>query len=270
LSWNVAGRRYKQEVRTLATFDRARLRHVGCITYVGHATVLVELDGTRVLTDPVLRDRIAYILRIAPPPPPETVEDLDAVVISHAHHDHLDMPSLRRIPREVPVIAPPGCAPLVRKSGHELIEVTAGTSVRVGSVEVRAIPADHEGRRLPTDRPLPTVGYVIGSRVSFYGDTDVFDAMGTQADGLDVALLPIWGWGPKVGPGHMDPERAARAAALMRPRIAVPIHWGTLARPGVWWRNDPALPTRRFTELVAQQAPEVAVRVLAPGDRLAL
>jgi L-ascorbate metabolism protein UlaG (beta-lactamase superfamily) len=243
---------------------------VGGITYVGHATVLVEIDGTRVLTDPVLRDRIAYILRIAPPPPPETVADLDAVLISHAHHDHLDMPSLRRIPRDVPVIAPPGCAALVRKSGHEVIEAAAGTSVRVGDVDIRAIPAEHEGRRLPTDSRMATVGYVIGSRVSFYGDTDVFETMGEHADGLDVALLPIWGWGPKVGPGHMDPERAARAVALMKPRIAVPIHWGTLARPGVWWRNDPALPTRRFAELVAEHAPEVTVRVLAPGERLAL
>ena len=240
------------------------------VTYVGHATVLVELAGTRVLTDPVLRDRIAYIMRIAPTPPADTVEDLDAVLISHAHHDHLDVPSLRRIPRDVPVIAPSACAPVLRKSGHELIEVEAGTSVHVGNIEVLAIPADHEGRRLPTHRRLPTVGYVIGSRVSFFGDTDVFDSMGDQAQGLDVAMLPVWGWGPKVGPGHLDPERAARAAALIRPRIAVPIHWGTLARPGVWWRNDPAMPTRRFTELVAEHAPDVAVQVLAPGERLAL
>ena len=105
------------------------------ITYVGHATVLVELDGTRVLTDPMLRDRIAYILRIAPLPPPETIENLDAVLISHAHHDHLDVPSLRRIPPDVPIIAPPRAAPLLRRrSGHEVIEVEAGTRVRVGNV----------------------------------------------------------------------------------------------------------------------------------------
>jgi L-ascorbate metabolism protein UlaG (beta-lactamase superfamily) len=243
---------------------------VSSITYVGHATVLVEHGGARVLTDPVLRNRIAHILRIAPPPPPETVENLDAVLISHAHHDHLDMPSLRRIPPEVPVIAPPGCAALVRKSGHELIEAVAGTSVRVGDIDVRVIPARHEGRRKPTDRRLPTVGFVIDSRVSFYGDTDVFEAMGELAGTLDVALLPVWGWGPRVGPGHMNPSRAARAAALIRPRIAVPIHWGTLMRPGVWWRHDTGLPTRQFAELVAQQAPEVTVQVLAPGEQMAL
>ena len=241
------------------------------ITYVGHATALIELDGTRVLTDPMLRDRIAYILRIAPLPPPETVENLDAVLISHAHHDHLDVPSLRRIPLDVPIIAPPRAAPLLRRrSGHEVIEAEAGTNVRVGNVDVLAIPAKHEGRRLPTDPRLPTVGFVIGARVSFYGDSDVFDGMGDLAGMLDVSLLPVWGWGPRVGPGHMNPSRAARAAALIRPRIAVPIHWGTLMRPGVWWRHDTALPTRQFAELVAQQAPEVTVRVLAPGERLAL
>jgi L-ascorbate metabolism protein UlaG (beta-lactamase superfamily) len=241
------------------------------VTYVGHATALVELDGTRVLTDPMLRGRIAYILRIAPLPPPDTVENLDAVLISHAHHDHLDIPSLRRIPLDVPIIAPPRAAPLLRRrAGHEVIEVEAGTSVRVGNVDVLAIPAKHEGRRLPTDPRLPTVGFVIGSRVSFYGDTDVFEEMSDLAGTLDVALLPVWGWGPRVGPGHMNPARAARAAALIRPRIAVPIHWGTLMRPGVWWRHDTALPTRQFSELVAQQAPEVTVQVLAPGERLEL
>ncbi len=244
---------------------------MGNITYVGHATVLVELDGTRVLTDPVLRDRIAFILRIGPMPAPDTLENLDAVLISHAHHDHLDVPSLRQIPRDVPIIAPPGAAPLLRRrSGHEVIEAAAGTSVRVGNVDVVAIPAKHEGRRLPTDPRLPTVGFVIGSRVSFYGDTDVFDAMRDLEGTLDVSMLPVWGWGPRVGRGHMNPARAARAAALIQPRIVVPIHWGTLMRPGVWWRHDTALPTRQFAELVAQQAPDVTVHVLSPGERLAL
>ena len=240
------------------------------VTYVGHSTVLVELNGTRVLTDPVLRDRIAHIWRIAPSPPADTVEGLDAVLISHAHHDHLDMPSLRRVPPEVPVIAPPGCAARVRRTGHEVIEVVPGTRVTVGGTDVLAIPAEHEGRRLPTDSRLETVGFVIGSRVAFFGDTDLFDGMADLAGDLDVALLPIWGWGPRVGPGHLNPERAARAAALLRPRVAVPIHWGTLARPLVWWRAEPAMPAHQFAEKVAEHAPGVAVHVLAPGERLDL
>jgi L-ascorbate metabolism protein UlaG (beta-lactamase superfamily) len=246
--------------------------HGDGITYVGHATTLVELGGTRLLTDPLLRSRVGPIRRIVALPGADSSAGLDAVLISHAHHDHLDVPSLRRIPRDVPVIAPPGCARLVRRTGHDVVEMEAGASIRVGTVDVLAIPAEHDGRRLPVGSSAPAVGYMIGAaaRVCFFGDTDLFAAMGELATGLDVALLPVWGWGPRVGPGHLDPERAARAAAMLRPRIAVPIHWGTVARPRVWWRADPAMPARRFATLVGVYAPLVTVRILAPGERLAL
>jgi L-ascorbate metabolism protein UlaG (beta-lactamase superfamily) len=244
----------------------------GGITYVGHSSVLIELDGTRVLTDPVLRGRVGYIRRIVPPPAAEAGADLDAILISHAHHDHLDLPSLRRLPAQVPVVAPPGCAKIVRRTGRRVIEAAAGDRVRIGNVDVAAVAAEHDGRRLPIGAQLPAVGFVIGNgpRVCFFGDTDLFDAMGDLAGDLEVALLPIWGWGPRVGPGHLDPERAAQAAALLAPRIVVPIHWGTLAGPRVWWRDDPGLPARAFTERMAVHAPEVTVRVLAPGERLEL
>ncbi len=119
---------------------------------------------------------------------------------------------------------------------------------------------------------MPAVGYVVSgtSRVAFFGDTDVFDGLSDLAGDLDVAMLPVWGWGPRVGPGHLDPERAARATALLAPRIAVPIHWGTLARAGVRWRADPEMPARRFAELVAAGVPAVTVRILQPGERLEL
>ena len=241
------------------------------ITFVGHSTTLIEMDGVRLLTDPVLTERIGYIHRIVPAPP--RCPTVDAVLISHAHHDHLDLRSLRRVPRGVPVIAPRGSAHVVRRwTSHDVTEVTAGTSVRVGGVDVVAAPAAHDGRRLPVGPKLPAVGYVVQgtARVAFFGDTDVFDGMRDLARGLDVALLPVWGWGPRVGPGHMDPERAARAAALLAPRIAVPIHWGTLAGPRVWWRADPGMPARRFGELVARHAPGVIARILEPGGRLEL
>ena len=161
-------------------------------------------------------------------------------------------------PAEVPVIAPAGSAEIVRRwTRHEVVEVAAGASVRVGAVDVVVTPAAHDGRRLPIGRPQPAVGFLVRgtSRVLFFGDTDVFAGMADLAGDLDVALLPVWGWGPRVGPGHMDPERAAHAAALLAPRVAVPIHWGTLAGPRVWWRADPELPTRRFAEPLAAHAP---------------
>jgi L-ascorbate metabolism protein UlaG (beta-lactamase superfamily) len=241
------------------------------VTYVGHATTLIEVDGTQVLTDPVLTSRIGHIRRIAAPP--RAYPRADAVLISHAHHDHLDLRSLRRLRDDILVIAPSGAAQVIRRwTRYPVIEVAAGARVRVGTVDVHATPAEHDGRRLPLGPYVPAIGYVVEgtSRVAFFGDTDVFDGMRDLAGKLDVALLPIWGWGSRVGPGHMDPERAARAAALLAPRIAVPVHWGTLAGPRVWWRADPAAPSLRFAELVAAHAPDVTVRILAPGDRLAL
>jgi L-ascorbate metabolism protein UlaG (beta-lactamase superfamily) len=241
------------------------------VTYVGHATTLIEVDGTRLLTDPVLMSRIGYIRRIVPPPSASL--HVDAVLISHAHHDHLDLRSLRRLPKDVPVVASPGSARVVRRwTRRQVIEAMVGDRVRLGAVEVLVTPAEHDGRRLPLGPELPAVAYVVEgtSRVAFFGDTDLFDGMGDLDGGLDVALLPIWGWGPRVGPGHLDPELAARATALLGPRIVVPIHWGTLAGPRVWWRDDPAAPARRFEELVAVHAPDVTVRILAPGERLAL
>ena len=118
------------------------------------------------------------------------------------------------------------------------------------------------------------VGYVVEGprRVYWAGDTALFDGMRDLAEDLDVALLPIWGWGPTLGPGHLDPERAARALAMLRPRFAVPVHWGTLAPLGakrVWpWLFE--RPAREFVEWAQRLAPEVEVRVLKPGQSLRL
>ena len=241
----------------------------GLITYVGHATTLIEIDGTRLLTDPVLGERVLHLRRLVavPDPPPR----LDAILVSHAHYDHLDLPSLRDLPAEVPVLAPHGVARLVeRRTGHATIPVAAGDRVRVGSVDVAVTEALHDGSRLRFTKDLGAVGFVVegSARVYFAGDTDVFDGMRGLAERIDVALLPVWGWGPDVGPGHLDPEGAARAAALLTPKVAVPIHWGTLASPRVWWRDDPGLPAREFERLAAVHAPGVAVRILAPGAAL--
>jgi len=238
---------------------------------VGHATTLIEVDGTRLLTDPVLRDRVLHIHRLAPILGFE--RRLDAILVSHAHYDHLDLPSLRSLPAGVPVLAPAGVADLLRRrTGHVAIAVAPGDRVRVGSVDVVATTAVHEGSRMRYSRDLGAVGFLVegGARVYFAGDTDVFDGMRGLAEAIDVALLPVWGWGPDVGPGHLDPEAAARAAALLAPRIAVPIHWGTLASPRVWWRSDPEFPAREFERFAALHAPSVAVRILAPGAVMAL
>jgi len=96
--------------------------------------------------------------------------------------------------------------------------------------------------------------------------------MNELAGTLDAALLPVWGWGPTIGEGHMDPARAAAAATLLRPRLAIPIHWGTFYPAGLR-RVMPApftSPGHEFAEIVGRAAPDVTVRVLPPGEAIDL
>src|SRR5215212_3805317 len=228
------------------------------ITWVGHSTVMVEADGTRILTDPVLRERVMHLRRIIPVPDLAELRTPDAVLISHAHFDHLDTASLRLL-RPCPVIAPRGCARLLRRAGfRDVSDAAAGNPVSIGSIEVTPVRTVHDGRRNPLSRARETFAYLCegSERLFFAGDTDVFDGMGQlAARRLDAALLPIWGWGPRVGPGHMDPARAARALELLRPRVAIPLHWGTLASPRAPWLDDPGRPAREFVREAASLAP---------------
>jgi L-ascorbate metabolism protein UlaG (beta-lactamase superfamily) len=234
--------------------------------------VLIEAGGTALLTDPVLRPRVGHLRRLHPVPADPRLESPDAVLISHAHHDHMDLPSLVRVARTCPVFTPPGCAKALRRRGLQVTEVEPGERVRIGGLELVAAAARHHGRRHPLWRGHLTLCYVIEGphRVFFAGDTDLFDGMRRLGGGLDLALLPVWGWGARLGPGHLDPERAAQAAALLRPSVAVPIHWGTLAAPRVRWVSDPDAPAREFARHLSRLAPEVDARVLAPGEQLTL
>jgi L-ascorbate metabolism protein UlaG (beta-lactamase superfamily) len=245
----------------------------GRITYVGHATVLIEQAGVRMLTDPLLRAGVAYVRRRVAIPDIEAFRDLDAILISHAHHDHLDVASLRKLEHRGPVIAPRGCAQLLGRAGFaDVIELDDGGRCEVGTIEVEAIAAHHDGRRLPFTPDIPALGFLLQgpTRIYFAGDTDLFDGMEALARRVDVALLPIWGWGPRLPPGHLNPDTAARAVQLIRPKVAIPIHWGTLG--ALWMRPDPdpEAPARAFGEAVAVVAPEVQVRVLAPGASMDL
>lgn len=244
------------------------------IEYVGHATVVVDLDGVRLLTDPLLRNRVAHLRRVAPVDA-KSRRGVDAVLISHAHYDHLDIPSLEKLGKSLPIVVPRGLAGLLRKRRFEaVVEVEVGETFRIGDLEVRAVPAEHEGSRGPFGASAKALGYVItGSRsVYFAGDTDLFEGMGELAP-VDVALIPIWGWGPGLGAGHLDPKRAAKAVALLRPELVVPIHWGTYFPIHLGLRGAPGfidLPPAEFIAAVRETAPDVTVRVLRPGQSLDL
>ena len=233
------------------------------------------MDRVSILTDPLLVDRLGLLHRHT-----ETVGhliedvDIDVVLISHGHHDHLHPPSLRRIRGRPRFVVPRGLGRLVSRYGHDVVELAAGERVEIGGVEVRAIRAEHDGRRRPFGPSAEALSYRIAgsSRLYFAGDTDLCPEMDDLAGTVDVALLPVWGWGPRLGTGHLDPGRAAEAVRRLRPRIAIPIHWGTFypfafAR---FWPHPLGDPPREFAREALRVAPETEVRVLAPGERTEL
>ena len=245
------------------------------ITYVGHATCLIEMDGVRLLTDPVLRNRVGYIRRQRSVVDPTSSSEIDAVLISHAHLDHLDLPSLRRLGRDTRLIVPEGSRDLLVRDGFRRVEeVRPGDRKQVRSLEVEATLATHDGTRHPFGPVAETLGFVVhGDRsVYFAGDTDIFPEMDSIHTALDVALLPVWGWGPTLGDGHMTPLRAAESLRMLRPRTAIPIHWGTFAPLGLGWLRPRFLidPPYDFVEHANDLAPSVDVRVVHPGNRFLL
>jgi L-ascorbate metabolism protein UlaG (beta-lactamase superfamily) len=245
------------------------------LTYVGHATVLIEMDGVRVLTDPLLRRNLGPLLRYGDMPDLEAIRQVDAILISHAHVDHLDAGSLRRLDRSARLLVPAGSARTVRRLGFASVEeLVVGDTVPVGALTLRATPADHPTRRYPHQPFGVSMGLVVDGSQSIYfaGDTGLFSDMDEIGERLDLALLPISGWGLTLPEDHLNPLTAAQALTLLRPRTAVPIHWGTYFAPGLpqVWRGREAEPPRAFARDAARLAPEVAVSIVPVGDRWTL
>lgn len=248
------------------------------VTFVGHATICIEMDGVALVTDPLLRKRIWHLRRDTPcddgclP-----LDDLSAVLVSHLHLDHADVPSLRRISSDVPLIAPRGTGGYLRmRLPHPVRTIEIGNSQRVGGVEVIAVPAAHNGLG-PSSTPMSAcAGFVIrgSNTIYFAGDTALFAEMGELGDefDIDLALLPVWGYGPHLRGDHMTPRDAAHALIMLRPRVAVPIHWGTYRPVGKLWSrmNFFADPPYTFAGYAAYLAPDTEVHVLQPGESLAL
>jgi L-ascorbate metabolism protein UlaG (beta-lactamase superfamily) len=209
---------------------------------------------------------------------------VDLVLISHLHGDHLHLPSLRLL-GDVRIVVPRGAGSWLRGKGFAHVEELApGETIRDGGLTVTGVHADHSGHRwgprLTHGPDTRAMGHLLdgdGRTVYASGDTDLFDSMGALGDrGIDVALLPVWGWGPNLGTGHLDPVRAAEAVARLRPRAAVPVHWGTLAvgglsvvpRLGGRMRRLLVEPPRRFAAQVAARGLDSAVLVAEPGARV--
>lgn len=240
------------------------------LRYVGHATVLVDAPGLRLLTDPFLRERLGPLRRHGPAPVPAALGRIDIVAISHAHPDHFDRDSLGGLRGDPLVIVPRGLGGSVRRAGLRAREVRVGERVSVApGWTITAVPARHW--RWPGALRAGAIGYLVEGpgRIGIYfaGDTARFPAMAELAGRVDLALLPVGSWGPHLTPGHLSPRAAARVAQDVGARVAVPIHWGTLYPSGL----DRVLgrrltgPADRFAEALAREAPGIDVQRLDPG-----
>lgn len=241
------------------------------VTYIGHATLLIEMGGLRILTDPVLRHHVGGFIRRQTPLPAQQFRQVDLVLISHLHLDHLDLPSLRLLGENTHLVAPSGAARYLRSYGFaKITEMAENETISVGGVQITATYALHKGARSPFRPDTACLGYMVHGqqRIYFAGDTDLFPEMALLAPALDVALLPVWGWGPTLGTGHMDPRRAAEALTLLQPRMAIPIHWGTLF-PLAMRHFRPKLlsaPPRLFAQHAQELAPAVQIHIVEPGQ----
>lgn len=248
------------------------------VTWWGHSSVTVEHAGKRLLFDPVLGDSVAHLRRRRGPSPPASARLADAVVISHLHADHCHLRSLRLIEPGTPVIGPSGIADFLRRALPDkdlrCQEVVAGEQVAVGDVVVHALYADHDHRRSPVSRRrAEPLSFLIGgdgrgaAPLWFGGDTALHDGM-SQVAPVGVALVPVAGWGPTLGAGHLDADQAAEAVRRLAAELAIPIHYGTFWPRGLsWLAQDQFLgPERRFEERTRRIAPRTSVRILAPSE----
>lgn len=246
------------------------------IAWLGHSTVVIDLDGVRLMADPLLRRHAGLLRRRGRQPERSDWVGTDAVLLSHLHHDHAELSSLRMLP-EVPILtAGESAAWLHRRRVPSAIGLgDAWQDVGGGAVQVSLVRADHQHRRMP-HRPNAAHGHLVRGRTASLwvaGDTslhseiaDLPDLVGRPA--LDVAVVPIAGWGPRLSGGHMSAEQAATACALSGARWALPVHWGTLHPPlmtrfGSMWMERPG---EEFAEALPRLAPRCRLLRLRPGE----
>lgn len=244
------------------------------ITYVGHGTVLVETASCKFITDPLL---VKVIARIGPrrkvPFHLEfgALDNLEFITISHGHFDHLDLRSLRMIPRDVPVICHSTLQRIVRKTKHTPIPLNNWESTEINGKKITAVPAFHFSARPPFHFSKDYQGFVVEADKTFFhggdcGMSPFFHQIG-QRFTIDVAFLPIGGYSPpSYRKYHLNPEDALDALVMLKAGLLIPIHWGTF----ILSREPIDEPPKTLLDYAEKKGLGTRVKVLLPGESTGL
>jgi L-ascorbate metabolism protein UlaG (beta-lactamase superfamily) len=255
------------------------------ITYIGHATLLLEIAGTRIITDPNFDPHLGRFLpRVsAPGIALDALPALDAILLTHAHADHLSFDSLDRLPRDIPLYAPPAVASWLQAKGYRHAEALVpgqGTALTSGTtVRLHAARATHQGNRYGIDRWRSAANMYLAETddesLFFAGDTalmpdthalverTLWDARRT----LDVALLPIGyapPWKPGFRRGHLTHDDALTLFETLRARAFIPYHWGTFRHVTATAYDA----INRLRSALASHASRDKVHIIEPGESI--
>jgi L-ascorbate metabolism protein UlaG (beta-lactamase superfamily) len=248
------------------------------VTWYGHSTVLIEIDGRRVLVDPVWSERVSPSALIGPRrmhPVPMRLEELppvDAVLISHDHYDHLDLPTVRRLAArdQTPFLVPLGVGAHLRSWGvapEQVVELDWNAQAKVRELTITCTEARHfSGRGLRRNTTLWSSWVIAGPQhgVFFGGDTGytpAFAEIGARFGPFNLTLLPIGAYHERWPDVHMNPEEAVRAHGDLGGGLLVPVHWATFNLAMHDWSE----PVRRLR--AAAQRSGVRFAVPIPGQR---
>ncbi len=239
--------------------------------WVGHSTILLSFNGTQVLIDPNFSNRIKIARRVVGLPlEPEEIKVLDLILITHAHYDHLDLPSLKRLPREALLIVPEGCGALVKDLGFSTVtELAWNQSIDVRGLRIEAFRPNHWGRRSPwDDEERGYNSYILsknGKGVLFAGDTGYSKIFGEKGKDqrLDLAFFPISAYKPDwFRANHCTPEEALQMFLETGARFMIPIHWGTF----ILSHEPIEEPLERLKQEAARLGIEDRVIILKQGE----
>jgi L-ascorbate metabolism protein UlaG (beta-lactamase superfamily) len=246
------------------------------ITYIGHATLLIEYGDMNVITDPMFSKRIAFsnIKRhMAPKPKFEQLPEINVILISHWHFDHLDKRTMKRFSRDAKVLINVHLGKIPRRLGFTDVRALEWwESTTVGRLKITSVPAFHFSGRPPFFTRKNYCGFVIEAdgekTVYFAGDTGLnnnFAEIGRRFD-VHVAILPIGAYKPKsFRKHHLSPEDALEAKRIMGAKILVPCHWGAFNLS--WEPMDE--PPERLMKAARKEGIEKEVAMLNPGESVA-